>query len=442
MPKPAADTGHGRRLLSIVVATIACASIAAALLPIRHTPELPTPVHEAAPPPPSPTATSTVSVSPPLAEVELRRGDTLLDILQRAGIGATEAHEAVGSLRSVTNLRRLQVGQRLGLALDPDGRPEAMLTHLVLPLDAATEIHLVRGEDGDFAASSVDRKLRIETVAVAATIEQSFYAAGLEAGLPPATLAQMIKLLSWDIDFQRDLQPGDRLEAVYRRQLNDAGELAGAGELDFVGLATGGRTIEAYRHSAPDGRSDFYDRQGRSLRKWLLKTPVDGARLSSGFGSRRHPILGYTRMHRGIDFAAPTGTPVLAAGAGVVESAGRNRGYGNYLRLRHNRDYATAYGHLTKFAPGMRPGRRVEQGEVIGYVGATGLATGPHLHYELLVDGHQVNPLSVDLAGGEPLQGADLTRFAARRAEIDRQRRGAGGSVADRRPADRPPAPL
>jgi murein DD-endopeptidase MepM/ murein hydrolase activator NlpD len=277
---------------------------------------------------------------------------------------------------------------------------------------------------------------------VAAPIEDSFYQAGRDAGLPAPTLARMIKLLSWDVDFQRDVHPGDRLEAVFRQLLNEDGESAGEGELDFVGLATGGRSIEAYRHDGPDGRSDYYDRQGRSLRKWLLKTPVDGARLSSGFGSRRHPVLGYTRMHRGIDFAAPQGTPVLAAGAGVIEAAGRNRGYGNYLRLRHNRGYATAYAHLARFAPGMRPGRRVEQGEVIGHVGATGLATGPHLHYELLVDGRQVNPLSVDLAGGEPLQGAELARFVARRDAIDRERRAAGGLVADGQPASRLPEAL
>ena len=189
---------------------------------------------------------------------------------------------------------------------------------------------------------------------------------GCEAGLPPATLAQMIKLLSWDIDFQRDLQPGDRLEAVYRRQLERCrrARRCGRTRLRGTGNAVGARS-KPIAHSTPDGRSDFYDRQGRSLRKWLLKTPVDGARLSSGFGSRRHPILGYTRMHRGIDFAAPTGTPVLAAGAGVVEFAGRNRGYGNYLRLRHNRDYATAYGHLTQVRArdASRPAGRAGRGD-------------------------------------------------------------------------------
>jgi murein DD-endopeptidase MepM/ murein hydrolase activator NlpD len=260
--------------------------------------------------------------------------------------------------------------------------------------------------------------------------------------VPPATLAQMIKLLSWDVDFQRDLQPGDRMEAVFDQLLDEDGKQIGDGKLDFVGLATGRRVIEAYRHASSSGRTDYYDRLGRALRKWLLKTPVDGARLSSRFGARRHPILGYTRLHRGLDFAAPRGTPVLAAGAGEVEVAGRNRGYGNYLRLRHHRDYATVYAHLAGFAAGVRPGRRVEQGEVIGYVGATGLATGPHLHYELLQAGRPVDPLRMDFANGEPLQGAELARFTARRDAIDRRRRDAGGLVADGRPEEPPPAPL
>lgn len=445
----AAPDGYGRRRsLAALVAMLLVGTGAVWLL----LPQVPAPVALPPVPPPEPANAAVVplpELPPPaaeapleLAQVELRRGDTLLDVLHRAGIGKAEAHAAVGRLREVANLRRLQVGQRLGLALDPDGNAEAMLAQLVLPVDAASEIHLVRAEDGEFAASSIKRRLRAQTLTVAAPIQDSFYQAGRDAGLPPPTLARMIKLLSWDVDFQRDVHPGDRLEAVFRQLLNEDGESAGEGELDFVGLVTGGRSIEAYRHDRPDGRSDYYDRQGRSLRKWLLKTPVDGARLSSGFGSRRHPILGYTRMHRGIDFAAPQGTPVLAAGAGVIEAAGRNRGYGNYLRLRHNRQYGTAYAHLAKFAPGMRPGRRVEQGEVIGYVGATGLATGPHLHYELLVDGRQVNPLSVDLAGGEPLQGTELARFAARRDAIDRERSAAGGLVAEGRPANRPPEAL
>ena len=259
-------------------------------------------------------------------------------------------------------------------------------------------------------------------MAVAAPIDDSFYAAGRDAGLSPQILAEMIRLLSWDVDFQRDLHPGDRLEVVYQRLLDEDGEHVADGELDFVGLRPATRVIEAYRHIAGEGRSDFYDRQGRSLRKWLLRTPVDGARLSSGFGARRHPILGYTRLHRGIDFAAPKGTPVLAAGAGVVEAAGRNRGYGNYVRLRHNRDFVTAYAHLAAVRARTAAGSpgRARSGDRL--VGATGLATGPHLHYELLE---------------RPRDRPDERRSRGRRSAAKRR----AGSVLGPSRRDRPAAP-
>ena len=450
MPPPAAATGYGRLFLVLAALLFTLSFAGGALLvaswpggmstplPIAAVPQPPEPVA----PPVAPLASSPVPAPPELAELELRRGDTLLDLLAEAGIARDQAHAAIGSLREVADLRRLPIGQRLALQLDTAAGAPPLLARLVLPVSAATEVHLVRAADGSFAASSIERLLRREVAAVAAPIEDSFYAAGSKAGLPHATLAEMIKLLSWDVDFQRDIQPGDRLEAVYLRQLNEADELAGDPELQFAGLATGDRLLEAYRFVPTGEVAAFFDRDGRPLRKWLLRTPVDGARLSSSFGLRRHPVLGFTRMHKGIDFAAPSGTPVLAAGAGVVEFAGRNRGYGNYVRLRHNREFATAYAHLSRLASGLAPGRRVGQGEVIGYVGATGLATGPHLHYELLQAGAQVNPLALKAAAADPLRGEELRRFLLERDAIDRQRQGSAPRLAGAAPFGPPPAPL
>ena len=458
MPPPAAASGYGR-LFPILATLLFALSFAGGALIMLHwpggaplppasvamTPEPPStppPPVVAAPPPAVVVPVPDAPVQPELAELELRRGDTLLDLLADAGIAPDQAHAAIGSLREVADQRRLPIGQRLALQLDTAAGAPPLLARLVLPVSAATEVHLIRAADGSFAASSIERLLRSEVAAVAAPIEDSFYAAGSKAGLPHATLAQMIKLLSWDVDFQRDIQPGDRLEAVYLRQLNEADELAGDPELQFAGLATGDRLLEAYRFVPTGEVAAFFDRDGRPLRKWLLRTPVDGARLSSSFGLRRHPVLGFTRMHKGIDFAAPSGTPVLAAGAGMVEFAGRNRGYGNYVRLRHNREFATAYAHLSRLAPGLAPGRRVGQGEVIGYVGATGLATGPHLHYELLQAGEQVNPLGIKAAAADPLRGEELRRFLLERDEIDRHRQNAASLVADGAPLGPPPAPL
>lgn len=370
------------------------------------------------------TATSAAAAAAPepepRREVEVRRGDTLLDILARAGIATADAHEAVGSLRKVTNLRRLQVGQKLALELDPAA--EGRLQRLVLPLDAATELHLRREADGLFTTESVERPLQRRMVRVEGAVSDSIYAAAKSRGVPQEAIGEMVKLLSWDIDFQRDIHPGDRFETVFAKITNAAGEPVKAGDLLFAGLELRGRTIEAYRYTATDGRTGYYDREGRALRKWLLRTPIDGARLSSRFGMRKHPVLGFNRMHKGIDFAAPPGTPILAAGDGVVDFVGRNKGYGKYVRLRHNGEYSTAYAHMSRFASGMKRGRKVKQGEVIGYVGSTGMSTGPHLHYEVLHRGTQVNPLGIKAEFAERLEGKERQRFLSQRDEIDRLR--------------------
>ena len=188
----------------------------------------------------------------------------------------------------------------------------------------------------------------------------------------------------------------------------------------FAALTLSGQRRELTRFTPSSGKTDYFDQKGRSVRKTLMRTPIDGARLSSGFGMRRHPILGYSRMHRGVDFAAPKGTPIYAAGDGVVERAGRNGGYGKYIRLRHNGSYKTAYAHLSGYAKGVKRGRRVRQGQIIGYVGSTGQSTGPHLHYEVMVNGKQVNPRKIKLPSGEKLKGADLEAFLAIRGETQR----------------------
>jgi murein DD-endopeptidase MepM/ murein hydrolase activator NlpD len=183
-----------------------------------------------------------------------------------------------------------------------------------------------------------------------------------------------------------------------------------------------GKTITLYRFKTnDDGITDYYDEKGQSVRKSLMRTPIDGARLTSGFGKRKHPVLGYTKMHRGVDFGARTGTPIMAAGNGVVEFAARNGGYGNYVRIRHNNSYKTAYAHMSKYGKGIRKGTQVKQGQIIGYVGTTGRSTGPHLHYEVHKNGTQINPLSVKLPAGRKLEGKMLTAFNATKENIRRE---------------------
>ncbi|MCB1883564.1 MAG: M23 family metallopeptidase [Geminicoccaceae bacterium] len=377
------------------------------------------------PPPPAPPAASPSDPERVVTAVKVGRGDTLFDLLDRAGLERVEAHEVVTSLKGVFDPRRLQVGQVIDLELEQRrGDDDPRLVSLALNLDFAHGLRLARAADGRLAAAQTARRLRTEARAAAARIDDSLYMAARRHDVPDATLLQVIKLFSYDVDFQRDIRPGDRFAVVYEAVATADGGEERTGDLLYAAIETQGRTFTAYRFQPEGGAADYYDEGGRSLRKWLMRTPVDGARLSSGFGRRKHPILGYTRMHKGVDFAAPSGTPIYAAGDGTVVYAGRKGGYGNYVQIRHSAEYGTAYGHMRGFAKGLKKGRRVRQGEVIGYVGTTGRSTGPHLHYEVLKDGTPINPLSLKPQTLAKLEGGTLERFRAQVAKVKALRDG------------------
>ena len=230
---------------------------------------------------------------------------------------------------------------------------------------------------------------------------------------------RLIRMFSWDVDFQRDIRHGDHFETLYEEVTLEKDESQVKGELVYAGLTLRGKLIDAYLFSPDGGLKTYYDSEGRSLRKFLLRTPIDGARLSSHFGKRRHPVLGYTKMHKGTDFAAPRGTPIYAGGSGRIDKAERFGGYGNYVRIRHSDAWSTAYAHMHNFAKGIRPGVRVRQGQIIGYVGSTGRSTGNHLHYEVLQNGTQVNPMTMKQPALASLSGADLEAFQKERDRID-----------------------
>jgi murein DD-endopeptidase MepM/ murein hydrolase activator NlpD len=234
-------------------------------------------------------------------------------------------------------------------------------------------------------------------------------------------MAAMIRAYSYDVDFQRDIQPGDEFQVMYEKYFTGDGAAARDGDILYAALTLGGKQMELYRYKTRDGIVDYFNRRGESIRKALLRTPIDGARVSSKFGVRLHPIQGFSKMHTGIDFAAPVRTPIYAAGNGVIEEIGPKNGYGNYVRVKHNQQIETAYAHLSKFGEGIRRGGRVQQGDIIGYVGTTGRSTGPHLHYEVLRGGRQINPMSVDLPTGVALEGRELVAFKHHVEETDLQ---------------------
>ena len=354
-------------------------------------------------------------------EIEVEKGDTLVDILLRAGAADGDANAAIAALKEQYDPRQLRAGAQIAVALDTSS-DQAQLQALTIPISFAKELKVSRGDDG-FAAKSVDLTLNHKDVLAAGTIEDSLYDSARAAGLPARAIMRFVKLLSWDVDFQRDLQAGDQFEVLFDQLSTPDGKISRDDDLSFARLVTGGREIALYRFEQADGSSGWFHNDGKSGRKSLLRTPIDGARLSSGFGLRRHPVLGYSRMHKGTDFAAPRGTPIFAAGDGVIEMRGRNRGYGNYIRIKHSSEYSTAYGHMSRFSKQFIQGSKVRQGDVIGFVGTTGLSTGPHLHYEVIQRGTQINPMSVKQAFADELAGAELARFRAERDRIDGVRR-------------------
>nr|WP_240969456.1 M23 family metallopeptidase [Sneathiella limimaris] len=254
------------------------------------------------------------------------------------------------------------------------------------------------------------------------TIDNSLFLSASQAGLPTSVIIDLIRIFSYDVDFQREIQPGDSFEVFFERFVDEDGRPLKEGEIQWASMTLSGTQISLYRYkTSDDGVTDYYTEKGHSVRKTLMRTPIDGARLTSSFGKRKHPILGYTKMHKGADFGAPRGTPIMAAGNGVVEVAGRNGGYGNYVRIRHTTEYKTAYAHMKGFAKKIRKGARVKQGQIIGYVGSTGRSTGPHLHYEVHKNGRQINPMSVKLPAGRKLKGKMLTAFENYTKDVDQE---------------------
>ncbi|WP_210414067.1 M23 family metallopeptidase [Luteithermobacter gelatinilyticus] len=347
----------------------------------------------------------------------LNRGDGLMDVLVRAGANRREAYLAIEELGQYYNLRHLQIGQTVTAGFDDQGS----LVRLELEKDFDHLVRVDRRTDG-YKGELEKRPSLTITRHAQGMIEDSLFMAGQKQGLPTAVIVELIRIFSFDVDFQREIRRGDSFEILYERKLSEDGRRVQEGDILYARLTLSGKPITLYRYQAPGEKTaDYYHETGQSARKALMKTPIEGARLTSRYGKRKHPVLGYTRMHKGLDFGAPTGTPIMAAGDGVIEKSRRYGSYGNYVRIRHLNGYKTAYAHLSRYGKGIKEGRRVKQGQIIGYVGATGRVTGPHLHYEVLKDGRQVNPLALKIPTGKKLKGQDLQAFQTAMADINQE---------------------
>jgi murein DD-endopeptidase MepM/ murein hydrolase activator NlpD len=353
---------------------------------------------------------------PQIVLVALRRGDTLMNVLQDAGASAADAEEAIQSLAKFWSPREMKVGQELTIEL---GETHLQSLQFFGGLDRIVTAE--RGVDGHFHGTVAPRALARVPAVASGVIKTSLYQAAIDNGVPLSVLEVTVRAFSYDVDFQRELQPGDRFEIMFERITDGSGKVVANGNVLYASMTLSKNTLRVYRFAAPGEDAEYFNAQGQSVKKALLRTPIDGVKITSPFGMRLHPILGYSLMHKGVDFGAAEGTPIMAAGDGVVEKAGPTAGYGNFVLLKHNGTYETAYAHMSRFASGVRPGVHVRQGQIIGYVGATGLATGPHLHYEVRINGTQVNPASVKFQPGRNLVGGELVAFRAEAREIDQQ---------------------
>ena len=341
-------------------------------------------------------------------KTEIKAGGTLQEsLMESLDLSYEEVHQLIGSISSKMDPKDIRPGQKITAYTVKNVEGNKLLA-VEMQKDVLTSLAAVRISQSRYAVAEAV-KPTVKTVRAAkGTISNSLYLAANKQNVPDRLIVDLIHAYSWSIDFQRDIRENDQFEIMFEEYRTEDGDLVpGRGEILYASLKIGNRPYAMYRHEMADGRSDYFEEDGSSVRKALMTTPINGARISSGFGKRRHPVLGYTKMHKGTDFAAPSGTPIYASGDGVIEYLGRRGSFGNYIKIRHRNDLHSAYAHMKGFKKGLSNGSRVRQGDVIGYVGTT----GPHLHYEVHMNGVQVNPRSVKLPTGTKLAGADLKNF-------------------------------
>jgi len=346
----------------------------------------------------------------------VRSGDTAVAALGRLGFAFADVSAMLDAARKVHPLRDIVAGKQFTRT------EESGATHVYYPVDENNKLHLYIDGDAEgsqWKAELVKRAVATRTQTVSGTISDNLFLDAMRAGLDDRTTMNLIDIFSYDIDFARDLQVGDNFRVLYDEQFDEAGKLIGSTILaaEFVNR---GEVYKAVRFQTRSGNSDYFSADGKSLRKAFLRSPVKFSRISSVFNlNRKHPILGYTRAHRGVDYAAPMGTPIRSVGDGKVLFAGNKSGYGRLVEIRHsNGNITTAYAHMKGFGSGIRTGAHVRQGEVIGYVGMTGLATGPHLHFEFRVAGQAVNPLSVKRPPANPVPSSEMDTFRSVAAQL------------------------
>ena len=336
--------------------------------------------------------------------ITVKKGQTFSEILDNF-VFKFNKFEIINLVNNEFDLKGLKVNQKISFFSDEN----QIIKKIIIDLDFKTILIINLSKNLEVTKKELNTQTDIESKEY--IITNSLYADGIKSNVPNEVLIKLIQLFSFDLDFQRDIKKNTVVSISYEKTYVENALDFSVGDIDYAKIEIGKNSLEYFKFLTNEGFIDYFNREGKNVKKSILKTPLDGAKISSNFGMRKHPISGFNKMHKGIDFAAPIGTPIYAGGNGIVEFVGTNGGYGKYIRIRHNNEYKTAYAHLNSYKKGISKGVRVNQGEIIGYVGSTGRSTGPHLHYEIIYQNKQINPLTLKLPSGKILNGEELKRF-------------------------------
>ncbi len=351
-------------------------------------------------------------------EYIVKEGDSYESIIYGIKIPKSEKKLFIETVKQNKNIEILRPNQKIFFKIDK--KNNSRIEKFRIEISKKKEIYYARDfKNNVFNSKILEKKLTKNIAYKESTITNSLYQSALNLNIKPNIIIEFARLYGFQVDFQRDIWKNDSFQIIYEEFLNKDGNVIETGNIIFANLNLQNQDLKLYRHEYEKNKIDYFDENGKSIRKTLMKTPINGARLSSSFGKRKHPILGFTKMHTGTDFAAPTGTPILASGDGLVVRAQWCGGGGNCVKIKHNRVYQTVYAHMSKFGSGIKKGVRVKQGQIIGYVGSTGLSTGPHLHYEVIENGRKINSQKLKLPSGKILKGDQRKVFEVNKIKID-----------------------
>ena len=351
-------------------------------------------------------------------EYSSKSGDNHQSIIDKLDISKKEKKKILATILNEKKLKILNINQKFNFKLD--NLSKERIVEFRVETGKKNEIVFSKSADEDkFISRVITKNFKKKVVYKETIIKDSLYNSAINLNINPNIILEFARLYGFQIDFQRDIWKDDSFQIIYEEFVNENKEVIDTGEIIFANLNLQNTDYQLYKFEYAKNKVDYFDENGKSVKKTLMKTPINGARLSSSYGKRKHPILGYTKMHTGTDFAAPTGTPIMASGDGKVMKAGWCGGGGNCVKIKHNNVYQTVYAHMSKFGRGIKRGTRVKQGQIIGYVGSTGLSTGPHLHYEVIENGKKVNSQKLKLPSGKVLKGNERKNFEVAKIKID-----------------------